>query len=289
MTDTSRLSKSALAYAQVISQVDNKFILMKIPSLAGSKSQELNHNRQLLVLVDQHAASERCILEELLTELCTPAQGTPLIKSNLGYTSSIMTEPVTKPLHFQIPLQEETMFRAHAAHFATWGILYNITSHQPSQPRLNILTLPPCISSRLHTSPHLLIELLRSEIHNDSNITNHSISSSTNIHSKHTWLQHIPSCPRGILSLLNSRACRSAVMFNDVLDREQCQGLVERVGGTAFPFICAHGRNSMVPLVYLDGEGEGEQGGFGGFGAKEERGDGFEVAYKKWRNKVAGV
>jgi DNA mismatch repair protein MLH3 len=299
MTDTSRLSKSALAYAQVISQVDNKFILMKIPSLAGSKSQELNHNKQLLVLVDQHAASERCILEELLTELCTPAQGTPLIKSNLGYTSSITTEPVNKPLHFQIPLQEEAMFRAHAAHFSTWGILYDIASHQISQPRLNILTLPPCISSRLHTSPHLLIELLRSEIHNDSNITNHSISSTSAPNTKHTWLQHISSCPRGILPLLNSRACRSAVMFNDVLDREQCQGLVDKVKETAFPFICAHGRNSMVPLVYLDGEGEDEQGGAGGtgakeergwgFGMKEERGEGFAVAYRNWRNKVAGV
>jgi DNA mismatch repair protein MLH3 len=300
MTDTSRLSKSALAYAQVISQVDNKFILMKIPSLAGSKSQELNHDRQLLVLVDQHAASERCILEELLTELCTPAQGTSLLKSNLGLTSSIVTEPVNKPLHFQIPPQEEAMFRAHAAHFATWGILYNITPHQPSQPRLNILTLPPCISSRLHTSPHLLIELLRTEIHNDSNIPNHTITSSaTKIHIKHTWLQHIASCPRGILSLLNSRACRSAVMFNDVLDREQCQGLVDRVKGTAFPFVCAHGRNSMVPLVYLGGEGEGGSGGVGGFGAKEERSrrfgmeeerrEKFGVAYKKWRNKAAGV
>jgi DNA mismatch repair protein MLH3 len=300
MTDTSRLSRSALAYAQVISQVDNKFILMKIPSLAGSKSQELNHARQLLVLVDQHAASERCILEELLTELCTPAQGTPLIKSNLGYTSSITTEPVNKPLHFQIPLQEEAMFRAHAAHFATWGILYDITSHQPSQPRLNILTLPPCISSRLHTSPHLLIELLRTEIHTETRITNHTISSSSTVNTKHTWLTRIGSCPRGIISLLNSRACRSAVMFNDVLDRGQCQGLVDKVKETAFPFVCAHGRNSMVPLVYLDGEGEREQGeregGLGakeerggGFGMREERGESFGVAYRKWRNKAAGV
>ncbi|KAI4735305.1 hypothetical protein E4T50_14191 [Aureobasidium sp. EXF-12298] len=139
MTDTSRLSKSALSFAQVISQVDDKFILMKLPRLAGPKSQDLNHARQLLVLMDQHAASERCILEQLLTELCTLAQGTPLIKSNLGFTSSIVTEAVNKPLHFQIPLQEEAMFRAHAAHFATWGILNILTPthgtktpHRPS-------------------------------------------------------------------------------------------------------------------------------------------------------------
>jgi DNA mismatch repair protein MLH3 len=293
MTDTSRLSKSALAYAQVISQVDNKFILMKIPSLSGPKSQELNHTRQLLVLVDQHAASERCILEGLLRELCTPAQGTPLIKSNLGFTSGITTESVHKPLHFQVPLQEEVMFRAHAAHFANWGILYDIISHT-TEPRLNILTLPPCISSRLHTEPRLLIELLRGEIYtlNESN-NKRATTSSAQTDVKDTWLQRIGSCPKGILSLLNSRACRSAIMFNDVLTKEECQRLVEGVAETVFPFMCAHGRNSMVPLVYLDGEIEGDQrrveeGGIqGGFGANEERGEEFGAAYRKWRNKAA--
>ncbi|KAI4847258.1 hypothetical protein E4T44_04614 [Aureobasidium sp. EXF-8845] len=297
MTDTSRLSKSALPYAQVISQVDNKFILMKIPSLSGPKLRELNHARQLLVLVDQHAASERCILEGLLKELCTPAQRNPLIKSNLGLTSSITAEPVHKPLHFQIPLQEEVMFRAQAAHFATWGILYDIILLTTDQPRLNILTLPPCISSRLHTEPRLLIELLRGEIYTLSESHNNCTTTSFSAHTdvKDTWLQRIGSCPKGILSLVNSRACRSAIMFNDVLTREECQGLVEGVAETVFPFMCAHGRNSMVPLVYLEGDIEGDQRGVdggglqGGFGTKEERVEGFGVAYRKWRSKAAAA
>jgi DNA mismatch repair protein MLH3 len=295
MTDTSRLSKSALPYAQVISQVDNKFILMKMPSLAGPKSLEINHTRELLVLMDQHAASERCILEELLIELCTPAQGTSLIKSNLGFTPSIITETVNKPLHFQIPLQEEAMFRAHAAYFATWGILYDIISHTTDQSRLNISTLPPCIASRLHTEPRLLIELLRGEVYtlNESK-TKRTVPSASppNTERRNTWLQRIGSCPKGILSLLNSRACRSAVMFNDVLTKEECQELVEGVAETVFPFMCAHGRNSMVPLVYLEGDGEADQRGIdggvvqGGFGVEEQRGEGFRVAYRKWRSKA---
>ncbi|KAI5208099.1 hypothetical protein E4T38_03113 [Aureobasidium subglaciale] len=122
--DSSRVSKSALQHAQVISQVDEKFILLRLPSLTGPKSQELNHARQLLVLVDQHAASERCILETLLEELCTPTLGNLVVKSSLGHTSTILTHPLDKPLHFQVPEQEEAMFKTHAAHFAAWDQIH---------------------------------------------------------------------------------------------------------------------------------------------------------------------
>ncbi len=40
-------------------------------------------------------------------------------------------------------------------------------------------------------------------------------------------------------------------MFNDVLLREDCASLLGRLANCAFPFQCAHGRPSMVPLVYL--------------------------------------
>jgi DNA mismatch repair protein MLH3 len=180
------------------------------------------------------------------------------------------------------------MFRAHAVHFATWGILYDTISYPTDQPRLKILTLPPVIFSRLHTEPRLLIDLLRTEIYTlteSGSIPSTSTANSTK-DTKDTWLQRIASCPKGILSLLNSRACRSAIMFNDKLEKQQCQELVEGVAKTKFPFICAHGRNSMVPLVYLDGE-EGVQRRFGE--EKREESEGFGVAFRKWRNKAAGV
>jgi DNA mismatch repair protein MLH3 len=46
-------------------------------------------------------------------------------------------------------------------------------------------------------------------------------------------------------------------MFNDPLSVEECVDLVRRLTGTAFPFQCAHGRPSMVPLVSLGSRGTG--------------------------------
>lgn len=42
-------------------------------------------------------------------------------------------------------------------------------------------------------------------------------------------------------------------MFNDALTAEECEGLVRRLARCAFPFQCAHGRPSLVPLVDLGG------------------------------------
>lgn len=42
-----------------------------------------------------------------------------------------------------------------------------------------------------------------------------------------------------------------AIMFNDYLSVEQCQELVLQLADCVFPFQCAHGRPSMVPLVDL--------------------------------------
>jgi DNA mismatch repair protein MLH3 len=292
LTDTSRLSKVALPYAEVISQVDGKFILMQIPNLSGPRPEVLHHARRLLVLVDQHAVSERCILEALLEELCTSSRGTALPVSNLGLTSSILTSSLETAILFQVAAQEGAMFRTYAEHFAAWGILYDIYTDNAGPPRLKLLTLPPGISERCKAEPKLIMELVRSEIYTLSETSGKrthvgASDSSTGADEKHAWLRHMGSCPKGILQLLNSRACRSAIMFNDKLSVEQCQRLVQKVATCAFPFMCAHGRNSMVPLVYLDGsdDGEVEKRRLNGFGRVEKQEEGFAGAYSRWQKK----
>ncbi len=57
--------------------------------------------------------------------------------------------------------------------------------------------------------------------------------------------------PPAAQRILNSKACRSAVMFGDALSVPECAELLRRLAGCRYPFQCAHGRPSMTPLVTL--------------------------------------
>lgn len=57
-----------------------------------------------------------------------------------------------------------------------------------------------------------------------------------------SWMKALRWCPRELLDLVNSKACRGAIMFNDSLTLDQCRKLVTQLAETAFPFQCAHGR-----------------------------------------------
>ncbi|GAB5029583.1 dna mismatch repair protein [Nannochloropsis oceanica] len=62
-------------------------------------------------------------------------------------------------------------------------------------------------------------------------------------------MQALPPCIRDILS---SKACRGAIMFHTKLSRFTCKRLLIEISSTSFPFNCAHGRPSVVPLCLLD-------------------------------------
>jgi DNA mismatch repair protein MLH3 len=256
-----RISKIALQRAEVIGQVDRKFILVNVPtSQNGTEA-------KMLVIIDQHAADERIRIENLLAELCTkPPAGMP-------NESRVVTTYLQKSIVFELVSKDIELLAAQKSRFADWGILYdlppprrNMTRTEPkTKHKLTIHALPPGIAERCKADPRLLIDLIRTEIYSSHR------PSSLNTPSEKTeskpWLSRIHSCPPTLLNMLNSRACRSAIMFNDVLSKEQCEVMVGRLAETAFPFQCAHGRPSLLPLVEVGrvlGEGGCAQMGFGG-------------------------
>lgn len=283
--NASKLSKSGLGVTKVIKQVDGKFILVRMPSATG---------KDVLVLVDQHAASERAVLEGLLSELCTaipPTSPAASLRSSTGLSSAINTVLLEAPLHFQISSREQDLLAQHAGHFARWGILYELSKWSTNadlsvkgaakEHKLCVRTLPPGIAERCRLSPKLLIELLRAEVWAFADVSRRpapAVSDDVTDDNAHSWLRQIGSCPKGIIDLLNSRACRSAIMFNDPLSVGQCEELMADLSRCAFPFMCAHGRVSMVPLVELCGGGALLR-------SFEDRtvGLGFATAFKRWK------
>lgn len=73
-----RITKAQLRRAEVIAQVDRKFILCHIPGdriepglqAIGMKAQTSSGSETCLIIIDQHAAHERIRVERFISELC---------------------------------------------------------------------------------------------------------------------------------------------------------------------------------------------------------------------------
>lgn len=251
---SAKISKQSLNTARVISQVDKKFILICVNVSADTHD---GGDGGLLVLVDQHAADERIRVEGLLADL----KASPAL--------------LPKPLTFEVQAREQPVLSRLAPSFAAVGVVYDLsTPVGHSKCKLIVKALPAVIAERCRLEPKLLIEMIRRESWKCEE-EGGSLETRT--------------CPSGLLDMLNSRACRSAVMFNDELTKEECQTLVQRLGNCAFPFQCAHGRPSMIPLVDLGIGAPSDVGKQGGLGFRSmgpdtgSRETGFGPAWGAWK------
>jgi DNA mismatch repair protein MLH3 len=249
---------------------------------------------QTLVLVDQHAADERIQVESLLADLCAHLADHACsgYKSQLGYSSRVAFMMLEQPVQFTVASQELAHFKTFAAQFAAWGILYDVlaptaVSDRPSttgksQYLLSITTLPPVVSERCKADPQLLISFLRAAIWKYAESPHQQMPSSTPHDESVGWVRKLAMCPPGLIDLINSRACRSAIMFNDELSLERCKELVQKLSRCVFPFMCAHGRPSMVPIGNLGTIGHATSGL--GLGLSDSSaGSDFVQAWKSWR------
>lgn len=203
-----RLSRTALAKAKVVAQVDCKFILIMLPidSVVGHQS--------TLVMVDQHAADERCRLEDLMRNYFE-------LHSQSAKQVAIV-EALQEPISLHLSVEEGRLLQHRHAYLESWGICYDILPSDDALARVVVSKLPPTIIERCLTEKHLLVNLLRQEAWKQDDFGGPS-SQPLPSHNDHP--EAVPGfhgCPPGILELLYSRSCRSKFLgrlFSNLLTR----------------------------------------------------------------------
>ncbi|GAQ85942.1 DNA mismatch repair protein [Klebsormidium nitens] len=207
------ISSDMLQRLRVFQQLDRKFIA----AVAGNT----------LVIIDQHAADERVRLEELKEMVLG-------VKDSETTTSSNLLKEAIK---LALTPADEQVLRTHKRVVEQWGWNYTferlptaagIWNKAPGHRGQVLLTAVPRIQDATLTAPDLLeyVQQLQDT-------------------------QSTSSVPPSIIRLLNSKACRGAIMFGDSLLPGECLQLLKHLQRTHLPFQCAHGRPTMVPLVNL--------------------------------------
>ncbi|KAJ7693965.1 hypothetical protein B0H17DRAFT_1058803 [Mycena rosella] len=264
-----RFQKTDLRNAQVINQVDRKFIACLINDSSGGSVDA----GRALVLIDQHAADERVRVERFLKELC------------LGYLSNVNPDekrdhhlrlrelsplvPILLSHHEERQLRDPYIRRA----FGHWGFSFGDTSPEAGRNaeqgvdagstsgyiQLFVQSIPEVVGNKLLLDDELrdFVKAFLAKLETDSSSTPQHTEAGAmgnDEEEEFRWLRALRWCPQELLDLVNSKACRGAIMFNDSLTHAQCEKLVENLCKTAFPFQCAHGRPSLVPLIDLGNE-----------------------------------
>ena len=164
-------------------------------------------------MFDQHAVDERVKLEEYMSQL-------------LSRRDVLLVSP---SMHVQLTTLEVYTLLTNPHVVEQWGFLMH--EHDGSDDVVCITTLPQVIHDRLLKDPSLLRDIIRECVA--------------------AYTQNSSHTPPTLLSLVNSKACRNAIKFGDVLSNEEAQSLLDTLLHTKNPYQCAHGRPTLYPVLQV--------------------------------------
>ncbi|KAM0793500.1 hypothetical protein ACM66B_000939 [Microbotryomycetes sp. NB124-2] len=244
---------AALACCEFISQVDRKFLLVKIRSRTREGREDASS--MSLALIDQHAASERVRVERYFEELCDAfEQGRAVRSTRLEPKSSMDHSQSGKAV--VVSSLEATQLIAADEFLTRWGIKVRVPfeftnrSGQDEQVvtdyvQVFVEEVPSIVAERLSNDSRLLQDFVRSLATDE--VSTASVKRTESV----PWHAVLRQCPLMLVELVNSKACRGAIMFNDELSHDQSLRLISQLARTRFPFQCAHGRPSLAPIINL--------------------------------------
>ncbi|KAI0303906.1 hypothetical protein BC826DRAFT_980327 [Russula brevipes] len=247
---TWRFQKDDIARMKVINQLDRKFVVCAVDEIRDSDDggQSSDSRRRILVLVDQHAASERVRVEGFLRTLCHN-----FLSHESNERQSADRLELNPPRAISLSRRETSILRSTQDILERWCFdlswpeleSRNQSIDQDAYEEFLVHSVPHVVSEKLLAGDELHGFLKEYAAESETDDVLPALGSECDL----TWHKALRWCPKGLLSLVNSRACRGAIMFNDPLSVEQCERLMVQLSETAFPFQCAHGRPSLVPLT----------------------------------------
>ncbi|KAH9943246.1 uncharacterized protein BXZ73DRAFT_97297 [Epithele typhae] len=253
LADKHHLNVVALRSARVLGQIDRKFIAC---IFAGGEGGERSSS---LVLVDQHAADERVRVERFLRDVCEgflraapthpqTSTGRDLSSGEDEVETGVRKRTLAPPVPVLLTRAEAERVQSGDRAWPTHGEDAATVTHVQCE----VAAVPEVVADRLLAGDELrgLVSgyLARLECEGTEGVLLAGQAGPRDV----GWQKALRWCPQELVDLINSKACRGAIMFNDTLTVEQCRGLLFRLSETALPFQCAHGRPSLVPLVRIE-------------------------------------
>ncbi|RPD66940.1 hypothetical protein L226DRAFT_529339 [Lentinus tigrinus ALCF2SS1-7] len=278
-----RFSREDLRTARVLGQVDRKFVACIMqPSRylsSGDGVGEPGIAGRVLVLIDQHAADERIRVERFLKDICEgflSYRGRPASEDTHegdqdrggGGVQTRNINPPANVLLTKVEAERIALSQDVREAFARWGVEFASAAVAPEATRafdradeaayvqVVVRAVPEVVADKLLYGDDLrdLVKGYLAKLETDGvEGVLQAAGSQIGPADEGGWQKALRWCPQELVDLINSKACRGAIMFNDTLSMDQCMVLVSRLAETALPFQCAHGRPSLVPLLDTGG------------------------------------
>lgn len=281
-------TRESLRQAELVAQVDRKYLLVKLPcSRDGAEPPGV----QTLVLVDQHAASERIRVERYLDATAGKVVRGEPVATVRCYGGDVDSDPAghggrerrereRERIGIVVGKREYGLARRYRAVFARWGLPLGFDDDPRSPPRRGspsppvttvtnlgdtlaaetdegardhdaddqeeekaelgayhqawLESVPTLVANRVlnvRGEPHLARDLVRSFLaHLEQNGPGLAADDRWSSHRRHChnedddddewsgsagWASALKDAPPVLIDLLNSKACRGAIMFND--------------------------------------------------------------------------
>jgi DNA mismatch repair ATPase MutL len=206
------LTKEMLSSAEVIAQVELKFIIIKTQS-------------GVICAVDQHAADERVALEKLERALSNPDLHNETVlrmtKRSIRKRDLLKQTIINPPKRLSLSHEDMATAKQHLSLLKKWKFSFA----EAEDGTLLTLTGLPVVCDRI-ANVHDFLSFLK-EL---SQFSGGEV------------------CPEFVKNILKSNACRYAIMFGDELPRKVQIDLIDDLSKCEMCFICAHGRPSVIPL-----------------------------------------